>query len=332
MPSSDFSILPAEHFVHLGEPQRQLMSSVRAGTLPHAVLLLGMPGTGKRTLARHLAAALLCTGEGERPCMRCRACKRVAARTHSDLLMPDAGENDRTIKVDQLRDIIRALSMHAGEGGRRVVLLENAHRMNLQAQNALLKSLEEPDEDTTFLLTASSEAQLLPTVRSRCRVTRIPPWETERIEQELLRLGCDAAQAHELAVMSLGSLGSAIEHMSSPAFAALRETVESTFFSVASAQDVPIFSARLKDSKDTAADLLDLMEQLCHEYLLHAHGLGAAPQLAKARSAELWENASPRTLEKILDGIIAARKYKEANVSWQAIAERLLYLISEENL
>jgi len=330
--SSDktFFIPQAESFISLGDRQKTLIDSVRAGTLPHAVLLLGVAGTGKRSLARLLACALLCTGEGAKPCLACRSCKRVMASTHADLLMPDCTDTDRVIKVDQLRSIIRSLSMHSSEGGRRVVLLENAHRMNLQSQNALLKSLEEPDSDTTFLLTASAEAQLLPTVRSRCRVVRIPPWEDARIEKELLSRGCSPDKAKELALLCSGSLGDALDRMASPSFASAKELCEKTFFSISAPRDVPLASALLKDKKDDAAMILNLTEQFAHEYLLFVMGTGAKPVLTDARCADKWENASPRAFEKVLDGLVAARKYKEANVSWQAIAERLLYIISEE--
>ena len=81
--------------------------------------------------------------------------------------------------------IVDALSRSALEAGRRVVVIENAERMTPQAQNALLKSLEEPDESTRFILTASGDAGLLSTVRSRCRVVRVPPWPRERIERQL---------------------------------------------------------------------------------------------------------------------------------------------------
>ena len=263
--------------------------------------------------------------------MQCKDCRRAQAGTHPDLLMPSVREKDRSIKVDDLRAVIQALSYHAAEGGRRVVLLENAQRMTVQAQNALLKSLEEPDGETTFLLTASGETGLLPTVRSRCRVVRVQPWAPAEIERELLRRQVDSAQAQTIAALCGGSLGRALDMYENPAFLSQRTLCERTFFSVRSAQDVPPACALLRDRKDDADALLDLLEQQGREYLLHSMNAGSAPKPSKdALCAHAWEQASPRALENVLSAVLLARRQRTCNVSWQAIADKLLYTISEE--
>ena len=234
-------MITLDSFSSLGEAPRALVQDVLGGRAPHAVLITGIAGTGKRTLARLLACALLCVGEGQRPCMQCKGCRRVLAGTHPDLLTPSCTDKDRTIKVDHLREVLRALSFHALEG-RRVILLENAQRMTVQAQNALLKSLEEPDGETHFILTASGETGILPTVRSRCRVVRMPPWPRERLEAELLARQADADKAREIAALCGGSLGAALDMLQNPAFFALHELCERTFFSVRGARDVPLLS------------------------------------------------------------------------------------------
>ena len=126
-------MITLDSFSSLGEAPRALVQDVLGGRAPHAVLITGIAGTGKRTLARLLACALLCVGEGRRPCMQCKGCRRVLAGTHPDLLTPSCTDKDRTIKVDHLREVLRALSFHALEG-RRVILLENAQRMTEAAQ------------------------------------------------------------------------------------------------------------------------------------------------------------------------------------------------------
>lgn len=324
-------MITLDSFCALGEPQRALVQDVRSGRAPHATLITGIAGTGKRTLARLLACALLCRSDGDRPCMQCKDCRRAQAGTHPDLLMPSVREKDRSIKVDDLRAVIQALSYHAAEGGRRVVLLENAQRMTVQAQNALLKSLEEPDGETTFLLTASGETELLPTVRSRCRVVRVQPWAPAEIERELLRRQVDGAQAQTIAALCGGSLGRALDMYENPAFLSQRTLCERTFFSVRSAQDVPPACALLRDKKDDADALLDLLEQQGREYLLHSMNAGSAPKPSKdALCAHAWEQASPRALENVLSAVLLARRQRTCNVSWQAIADKLLYTISEE--
>lgn len=325
------ALITLDDFLSLGDAPAALIHDARQGRAPHAILLTGMPGVGKRTLARLLACAFLCVGEGERPCMQCKGCRRVLSGAHPDLLTPSCGEKERTVKVDHLREIIHALSMHPTENAGRVVLLENAQRMTVQAQNALLKSLEEPDEDTRFILTASGDAGLLSTVRSRCRAVRVPPWPRGRIERVLTARGASPDQARELAILCGGSLGQAVAMQEDKDFWKLRTLCEATFFSLRSARDVPEASARLKEKRDDADELLSALEQRVREYLLCSCGAGPEPAAtADTRSHESWLHASPLQLERVLSAVIDARRYRESNVSWQAIAERLLYIISEE--
>ena len=324
-------MITLDSFSALGEAQRALIDDVRANRAPHAALITGIAGTGKRTLARLLACALLCTSDGKKPCMQCKGCRRVQNMTHPDLLLPSCKEKDRTIKVDDLREIIRALSFHASEGGRRVVLIENAQRMTPQSQNALLKSLEEPDSETTFLLTSSGETGLLPTVRSRCRVVRVQPWENAAVQSALMARGVERRRAEELSKLCGGSLGAAIEMDGDENYFALRALCGRTFFSLQTVQDVPVASALLKDKKDASDEILTMTELKAREYLLHAVQAGDRPDpMQDSRCADRWESASPRALENVMLALIEARKHRASNVSWQAIAERLLYIISEE--
>lgn len=135
----------------------------------HAYLLHGPSGIGKRLLAERLMALLLCqrpTVEGA--CGQCRACQLLAAHTHPDHYVLEPEEADKAIRVDQVRDLVGFVTQTAQLGGRKVVLLEPAEAMNLNAANALLKSLEEPSGDTVLLLVSHQPSRLLPTIKSRC--------------------------------------------------------------------------------------------------------------------------------------------------------------------
>lgn len=324
-------MISLDDFICQGEAVGALIQDVRAGRAPHAMVLTGIPGAGKRTLARLLACAFLCTGEGVKPCMQCKGCRRVMNGTHPDLLTPSAGEKERYVKVDHLREIIHALSLHSSEGGARVVLLENAQRMTVQAQNALLKSLEEPEESTRFVLTASGDTGLLPTVRSRCRVVRVPPWPRERVERELRRRGAGESQAADIAALCGGSIGLALSMQEDPAFFELRTLCERTFFSVSAPRDVPAAAAKLRDKREAVDDILSIVEQRAREYLLFSMQAGPEPAVTdNTASHQNWLHAAPQSLERVLAGVIDAHRYRASNVSWQAIAEKLLYIISEE--
>lgn len=135
----------------------------------HAYLLHGPAGIGKRALAERLMASLLCQKPNAlEACGNCKSCHLLAAGTHPDNFVLEPEEADKPIKVDQVRELVEFVVQTAQLGGRKVVLLEPAEAMNLNAANALLKSLEEPSGNTVLLLISHQPSRLLPTIKSRC--------------------------------------------------------------------------------------------------------------------------------------------------------------------
>lgn len=187
--------------------------ALRADRPPHALLLVGPGQVGKTTLALDLAAGLLCTAAApaDRPCRACAACRKVDHRNHPDLhrLAPEgAGGQVRLGQVQQLQAELALLPM---EGRYRVAIIEAAHRLNQDAQNALLKLLEEPPQRVVIVLAAEDESLLLPTVRSRCARLRLQPLSPGALagllaEREL----ADAPRSAALGRLSGGRPGLAI--------------------------------------------------------------------------------------------------------------------------
>jgi DNA polymerase-3 subunit delta' len=135
----------------------------------HAYLLHGPIGIGKRALAERLMHRLLCQRPlGLDACGECKSCLLLAAGSHPDNYVLEPEEADKAIKVDQVRDLVSFVVQTAQMGGRKVVLIEPVESMNINAANALLKSLEEPSGNTVLLLVTHQPSRLLPTVKSRC--------------------------------------------------------------------------------------------------------------------------------------------------------------------
>ena len=296
------------------------------GRTAPATLLTGESGVGKKTLAHLMAQGLLCAGAGDKPCGQCRECRRYAARTHPNALFPAPAPREKTIKVEALRAAIDALSRHALEAGPRVIVIENAERMTPQAQNCLLKTLEETDADTYFFLTSDNETAVLPTIRSRCRVIRMQPWPRERIEELLRRRGIPPERARALSLYCEGSPGRALAMQEDESYWAARELVRKTFLSVGRAGDIPRAAALLRDQKDNGDRLLDILEQEIR-MLLHSAVTGRA---ADEDVPPLFQAAEEKGLTAILESILSARRQKAANVGWAALAEGLMQTISEE--
>lgn len=137
----------------------------------HAFLFAGLPGVGKRLFAEAFAAHLLCLQpQSGRACGQCRSCHLRQAGSHPDRLVVEPEEQGKAIRIDAIRQLGDFMGQTAQQGGRKVIILHPAEAMNLNAANALLKSLEEPTSDTYLLLVSDQPSRLLPTIRSRCRV------------------------------------------------------------------------------------------------------------------------------------------------------------------
>ena len=186
---------------------------------PHGLLLSGPRGVGKTTLALDLAAGLLCLADdpSARPCRDCAACRKVAADDHPDVhrLAPE-GAGDQ-IRIARIGELAMALSLLAMEGRHRVAIVSAAQRMNPDAQNALLKTLEEPGPGTCIVLCADDTAPLLPTVLSRTAHLRLGPSPVERLTDLLVERGAaPPTQARAIAIAARGSLGVALRLSGQP--------------------------------------------------------------------------------------------------------------------
>ncbi len=154
---------------------QRLARQREAGQLPHALLLAGPEGVGKRRFAQALGAALLCQSPREgMACGDCRACGLVRAGTHPDWFWLAPEERGKAIKIDQVRELVEAMAQTAQQGGRKLAVLAPAEAMNRNAANALLKTLEEPSGSAVLMLITDSPARLLPTIRSRCQRLEFP--------------------------------------------------------------------------------------------------------------------------------------------------------------
>lgn len=174
------------------DPWRRIQQRRAAGRLPHALLLSGPAGLGKGLFARGLARALLCErpDAGGEACGQCRSCRLFRAGSHPDYSVVQPEEDGRIIKVDQIRALCAFLGYTAQYGGYKIALLEPADRLNVNAANSLLKTLEEPPGNSLLLLVTAQPARLPATVRSRCQkigfdppaMVAAVPWLAARVQ------------------------------------------------------------------------------------------------------------------------------------------------------
>jgi DNA polymerase-3 subunit delta' len=179
-----------------------------AGRMPHALLLTGPPNIGKSTVARFLAQRLNCQGLPQ-PCGQCLSCRKILSGNHLDVRIFDS--DDQALKIDEVRNLQRELSLSPNEGQYRVVALCNFERATLSAANALLKTLEEPAAQVVLVLTATDPGALLPTIVSRCQVLTLRPLSPQVISEALqAHWHASPEQAELLAQLAAGRLGWAV--------------------------------------------------------------------------------------------------------------------------
>jgi DNA polymerase-3 subunit delta' len=158
----------------------RLNDQLAGGQLPHALLIVGGRHIGKSGLALALSRLLLCAqAEGSLNCGHCHACELSASGSHGDFRWVEPGDKSRVIKIEQVRDIVRFTNKTAGFGLRKVIVLAPADSMNTNAFNALLKSLEEPANDTYLILVCHRMYGVPATIRSRCQLLRLPTPDRE---------------------------------------------------------------------------------------------------------------------------------------------------------
>ncbi|HEX2240905.1 MAG TPA: DNA polymerase III subunit delta' [Actinomycetota bacterium] len=277
-----------------------LAAGIKAGRTQHAWLLLGPRGAQKVPAARALAAAALCSELPGTGCGRCRSCRRVARGSHPDLhhVRPEGP----LIPVDLIREgVVAEATRSPFESDLNVFIIEESDRMNEAAQNALLKTLEEPPADSIFILTADQEEELLITVRSRCRVVYLEPVSEETVSDILRGAGVGGDEAALASRIFEGDLRAALAFGRGESIAERRRAWAS----------IP---GRLESSAsalDAAAEILDQVDVATREHAEAqklevtelAEALGEARGTATARNALLARHK--RELRRVEEEVLS---------------------------
>jgi len=194
-------------------PLRQLATALASGHISHAYLFSGIEGIGKCSTAVAFAKALNCGAREGDFCDECRSCQKIERRVHPDFFFIEPDKN--AIRIEQVRDLQKKIIFKPMEGKKKVVIIDQAEKLNLHAANCLLKTLEEPPDDTVIILVAHTAMTLLPTIVSRCQRIRFAPLADAAVMDFLAARGAHPEEARLAAALAQGSLQRAL---------ALRET------------------------------------------------------------------------------------------------------------
>ena len=299
-----------------------LKSALRQGKTSHFYLISGPKGSGKRTLARLLAAAMVCAGE-DKPCGVCSHCRKALSGSHPDLITVDDPEK-RYVPVELVRRARANIFVQPNEAAKKVYLFPRGQDMRMESQNALLKVLEEPPSYGVFLLLSDNPEALLPTVRSRCVELNLKALDGPTLKQALRRRFADASQeALEAAArQSGGYLGQAVELLEGEAG---EDPRAAAFVDAYAAGDLYALTQVLvpleKSKRDALIPVLQGWCALVQNALLQRSGGGMPTPAAK----KLIGRRRPAELLKAAEALNKAVEYAQGNISPGAICGWLLW-------
>lgn len=285
----------------------QLGVLVDSGHFPHAVIIEGEAGLGKRTLARQLAAALVCRSE-ETPCMSCAQCRKALSGIHPDIFECSAPGTVNSFHVDVVRNVINDAYIKPNEADHKIYILGNADCMSASAQNALLKILEEPPSYAVFILTAKSKSLMLKTVLSRSVVISLEGVDTDKGAAYITDKGSiDFNSARSLIKAFNGNIGKALENLNDDKTARLCDVCCDMCTALIGANEYELICQCAVFQKDRQAVLFacDFLKNIFRDALLFgkAASVSGRPDTAQKLSKKF-------TAKKLIDLIDVCDKLK----------------------
>lgn len=311
-----------------------LSEHLRQNTLRHAYLITGPGGVGRRTLGLRLAQALACTQPPVpgQPCLACSACLRLEKLQHPDLAVVQAENTGGTLKVEQIRELQHTLALAPYEAQYRVAMLLRFEEAHPSAQNALLKTLEEPSPQVILILTAESAESVLPTIVSRCEVLRLRPAGIDYLSQQLQTVhAIPAEEADVLAHLSSGCPGYAIRLHANRELVDQRNDWVDDIFKLTGADRLERFAyaqaATRQDSpKETQLEILMTWMSFWHDILLTSSGSSAPLTNLKwnVEISRLAQQVSPETAHRVIRAIDNSAQRLRKNINARLTFEVLL--------
>lgn len=279
-------------------------SAIRADRVAGCYIIEGAQGTGKRTVARYIAAALCCPhrkADGT-PCLSCHSCRSIENDGHIDVFTLLPTEDKKNVSIENTRQMLQNLYIHPAESDWRIFIIPNSERLSEKIQNALLKSIEEPPENTVFFLLTEDRSRLLPTVRSRAVHFRTEPLSNEEIRSALLREDIPAEYLEDAVLFSSGSLGQAKVMASDSVFHQLRTKVLNYFKAVSEGAGFTKLCLFFPPASTTRTDLEKIfpMMKLAFRDLLYFRSGGEGSPLFFSDRAFLKDLSSIVPPEKAL--------------------------------
>ena len=315
---------------------RHLQNAIKTGKISHSYIFAGEPGSGKRLLAGIYAMTLQCEAGGENACGKCESCKRAIGKNHPDIIMVKH-EKPNTISIDEIREqVVNDVDIKPYSSPHKIYIIPDAEIMTPQAQNALLKTIEEPPEYAVIMLLTSNIDGLLPTIRSRCVRLDLKVVDDGLVKKYLMEhLHIPDYQAEIDASFAHGSIGKAKEAATSQEFADITQKALKILKYADSMEVYELTEAikNLSSEKQYINDYLDIFQFWFRDVLMFKATREIDNLVFKQEINYIREQASQRSyenLEKILEALDKTKVRLRANVNTELALELLFLTIREK--
>lgn len=315
--------------------KEHLQNAITSGKVSHAYILNGPDDSGKKMIAEAFAMALQCETKGTEGCMECHSCKQALSKNQPDIIYV-THEKPNTISVDDIRRQIRAdVDIKPYASPYKIYIVDEAQKMNAQAQNALLKTIEEPPAYVVILLLTNNADAFLPTIRSRCITLNLKVVPDEEIKRYLMEsYQIPDYQAEICTAFAQGNVGKAIKLASSESF---HEIKGSALQLIRRLKDIDLYEMmeaikQISEYKLEINDYFDIMMIWYRDVLLYKATADVNHLIFKDEVYEIKKSASKSSyegIERILKALEKAKVRLNANVNFDLVVELLLLTIKE---
>lgn len=314
-----------------------LEQAIKAGKVSHAYIFNGDKGTGKKTLADAFAMTLQCTGEGEHPCGTCHSCRQAASGNHPDIIYV-RHEKPASIGVEDVRtQLTEDVQIRPYNGKYKIYIIQDAEKMTQQAQNAILKTIEEPPEYAVIILLTTNEQMFLDTIRSRCVVLSLKPVPDEQVKEYLMeQVQIPDYQADICAAFAQGNIGKAVRLASSEDFSSIKASAMQLIRKAGEMEisDLIDYVKEVQEYKISIQDYLDILalwyrDMVYFKATKDIDGIVFKDELRIIR--ETVKKCSYEGAEEVMKAIENAKTRLNANVNFDLTME-LLFLVIKENI
>lgn len=313
----------------------QLQEIVRADKVSHAYIFNGEDGSGKATMAKAFAQALLCEQGGKEGCGECHSCKQILSDNNPDLIRI-LHEKPASIGVDDVREqLVGDIQIKPYSGRYKVYIVDEAEKLTVQAQNAILKTIEEPPAYSVIIFLTNNSQVFLPTILSRCVVVNFRPLRDSLIEDYLIKnYKLPEYDAKMCASYAQGRLGKAIALVASDEFKQIKSEAIALVKNAHTWDVADLVDAvkKVSDYKVSISDYIDILQMWYRDVLLFKVTRDANMLVFSEEINTIRKQASQSSyegIENILKGLEIAKARLAANVNFELAIELMLLNIKE---